>query len=386
MEWGALRMLFHISRRNSMQNISASPEVITEKEDRKLSANQEKSLEIQALASKPTVKSYTASGKDPYISDEASRTPAEKVVAEVYADVGVEQLSKPYKKLGANLFVAECYSPVGEKMYVGMELIEEKTLMSALLYANGARCLVRGVATIFERAMRGDQSPGKTEAQLTILGIQNRDHVRDLTEKSSKDKFCKNRGEEIMAAVHGAASGFSPSASGKHYFVYASSKPIPETGLLASLPDKCSIQDEDELLQFFSKNYGHLIMSVVSRLDDDGETLENRGILRNPISILEGSFKEIAISAIHGFSALVAASEFGRSQFKVRAMGEMHNTLKSALPVSELISPAVEETTYHQDNYLLVKLGTLQNKFIATLSSKILSTNPEVIVREKKNC
>jgi hypothetical protein len=379
-------MLFHISRRNSMQNISASLEVITADEDRKLSADQEKSLEIQGLASKPTVKSYTAIGKDPYISDEASRVPAEKVVAKVDAVISVRQLSKPYKKLGANLFVAECYSPAGEKMYVGMELIEEKTLTSARLYACGARSLVRGVATIFGRAMRGDQPPEKTEAQLTILGIQNRDHVRELIEKPSKDKFCKSRGEEIMAAVHVASCGFSPSASGKHYFVYASSKPIPETGLLASLPDKCSIQDEDELLQFFSKNYGHLIMSVVSRLDDDGETMENRGILRNPISILEGSFKEIAISAILGFSALVAGIEFGRSQFLARAMGEMHNTMKSALPASELISPAVEETTHHQDNYLLVKLGTLQNKFIATLSPKILSTNPVVIVREKKDC
>jgi hypothetical protein len=378
-------MLFDIFRRNSMQNISASPERVTADEDRKFSADQEKSLEIPGLDSKPTVKSYTARGKDPYIPDEASSVPAEKVRAEVDTDVGIKQLSKPYKKLGANLFVAECFSPAGVKMYVGMELIEEKTLASARLYACGARSLVRGVATIFERAMRGDQLPEKTEAQLTILGIQNRDHVRELTEKPSKDKFCKNRGEEIMAAVHGAANGFSPSASGKHYFVYASSKPIPETGLLASLPAKCSIQDEDELLQFFSKNYGHLIMSVVSRLDDDGETLENRGILRNPISTLEGSFKEIAISAIHGFSALVAASDFGRSQFKVRAMGEMHNTLKSALPVSELISTAVEETTYHQDNYLLAKLGTLQNKFIATLSPKIPSTNPVVIVREKKD-
>ena len=369
-----------------MQNISASPEVIIEKKDRKLSADQEKSLEIQGLAYKPAVKSYTARGKDPYISDEASSVSAEKVVAEVYADVGVEQLSKPYKKLGANLFVSECYSPAGEKMYVGMELIEEKTLTSARLYACGARSLVRGVATIFERAMRGDQPPEKTEAQLTILGIQNRDHVRELAEKPSKDKFCKNRGEEIMAAVHVASCGFSPSASGKHYFVYASSKPIPETGLLASLPTESCIDDEDELLQFFSKNYGHLIMSVVSRLDDDGETLENRGILRNPISSLEGSFKEIAISAILGFSALVAGSEFGRSQFLARARGEVHNPLKSALPASEFIRPANKETDYARDNYLLVKLGTLQNKFIATLSPKILSTNPVVIVREKKNC
>ena len=120
-------------------------------------------------------------------------------------------------------------------------------------------------------------------------------------------------------------------------------------------------------------------------MDDDGESLENRGILRNPISILEGSFKEIAIPAIHGFSALVAANEFGRSQIFVRAMGEMHNNLKSALPASEFISPADEHTSYLQDNYLLAKLGTLQNKFIATLSPKIPSTNTVVIVREKKD-
>jgi hypothetical protein len=368
-----------------MQNISALPERVTADEDRKFSADQKKSLEIQGRASAPIVNSYTAREKDSFISDEAFRLQAEKTMTDVDADVGIKQLIKPYKKLGANLFVAECYSPAGEKMYVGMELIEEKSLTSVQLYACGARSLVRGVATIFERAMRGDQTREKTEEQFTILGIQNRDNVHELTEKPSKDKFCKNRGEEIMAALHGAACGFSPSASGKHYLVYASSKPIPETGLLASLPEACSIQHENELLRFFKENYSHLIMSVLSCLNDDGKTLENRGVLRNPISILEGSFKEIAISAIHGFSALVAASEFGRSQFKVRAMGEMHNTLKSALPVSELISPAVEETTYHQDNYLLAKLGTLQNKFIATLSPKILSTNPAVIVREKKN-
>jgi hypothetical protein len=380
-------MLFHIFRRNSMRNISASPEVITADEDRKFSADQKKSLEIQGLVSKPTVKSYTARGKDPYISDEASNVSVEKVRAELDADVGIKLLSKPYKKLGDNLFVAECYSPAGEKMYVGMELIEVKTLKSARLYACGTRSMVREVAGVFVRALGGDVPPEETEKYLTILGIHNRDNVRELTEKPRKSKFSisKNRGAEIMGALYGGTEGFSPSASGKHYFVYASSKPIPETGLLASLPDKFNGEDYDELLGFFKENYSHLIMSVISRLDDDGESLENRGILRNPISILEGSFKEIAMPAIHGFSALVAANEFGRSQIFVRAMGEMHNNLKSALPASELISPADEHTTYLQDNYLLAKLGTLQNKFIATLSPKIPSTNPVVIVREKKD-
>ncbi len=368
-----------------LQNIPASPDVNTLATNSKIPTEQKKPLEIEGLPSAPALKSYTAKRKELFIPDEASRLPAEKVVAEVDADVGINRLSKPYKKLGANLFVSECYSPAGEKMYVGMELIEEKTLKSARLYACGARSLVRGVATIFGRAMRGDQTPEKTEAQLTMLGIQNRDHVRELTEKPSKDKFCKNRGEEIMAAVHVASCGFSPSASGKHYFVYASSKPIPETGLLASLPTECCIDDEDELLQFFSKNYEHLIMSVVSRLDDDGETLENRGILRNPISSLEGSFKEIAISAILGFSALVAGSEFGRSQFLARARGEVHNPLKSALPSSELIGPADGQTNYGRDNYLLAKVDALQQRFMATLSPKIPSSDPNLVVREKKN-
>lgn len=260
-----------------MQSIPASPDGSAAGANSELSAAQEKPAGIKVAVSTPVINSAPTRGKIPFAADAICGSGVEKAGAQANPDVETVQTNKPYQKRGINLFVAECYSPAGEKIYVGMELIDEKNLVAAQLYASGGRSLVRGVASIFERALRGTQAQDKTDNQLNLLGIRNRDHVRELTEKPSKDDSYDNRGEEIMASVHGAAAGFSPTANGMQYLTYASSQPIPEAGLLASLPTECCLEDRDDLLRFFREKYGHLIMSVVSRLASDGETLENRG-------------------------------------------------------------------------------------------------------------
>lgn len=107
--------------------------------------------------------------------------------------------------------------------------------------------------------------------------------------------------------------------------------------------------------------------------------------MKNLIFMLEGSFREIAIPVIHGFSALIAANEFGRTKFEVRAMGEMHNMMKAALPASDFIHPVSEKATFHKDNYMLAKLDGLQQKYLARTSLPTPSTDPELMVREKRH-
>jgi hypothetical protein len=368
-----------------MQSIPAPSGKSTAGTNSTLPATQKRPVETREPVSAPHMNSDLIRAKSLFTPDETFQLMVERAEAQPNADVDLVQQNKPYHKRGAHWYVAECYSPAGEKMYVGMELIDEKNLAALQLYAGGARSLIRGVATIFQRALKGNQPQEKTDRQLTLLGIQNRDHVRELTQKSSKDDSFENRGKEIMESVHGAACGFSPSANRMEYLTYASSKPIPDTGFLASLPGQCLAQNRDDLLRFFRENYGHLIMSVISRFSGDDDTLENRGIIKNPIFMLEGSFREIAIPVIHGFSALIAANEFGRTKFLVRALAEMHNMMKAALPASEFIRPVDEQNFFHKDNYLLVKLEGLQQKFIARTASPTASSDPELVVREKKN-
>jgi hypothetical protein len=334
-------------------------------------------------AQAPTIKTDTVRPQNPFLSERRSHAAEDQMAAQATVGVGIIQGVKVYQKPSANLFTAECYSPAGEKIYVGMELVDEQNLLTASLYGTGGRSLVREVANVLTRAMGGCQPSETTEKQLAILGIQNRNHVRELSEKPSTVEFYKNRGEQMMIAVHGASSGFYPSASGKHYITYASSLPIPENGLFASLPSEYSGgSNEDDFLRFFRENYGHLIMSVGTRLDHDGESFENRGVVRNPISMLEGDFKEIAIPVVHGFSAVIVANEFGRTKFKVHALPEMHKRFISVLPSSEIIRST---TNAVMECDLEAKLGTLQQSFLAQLSPQPISTEPVVVACKKKN-
>lgn len=379
---GLARALQHLVRL-AMQNVPAFLKDNFTEAGANTPALPDETVTADENAQLPTIKTDTARAQNPFLSEQCFLNAEDQMTAQATAGVGVIQGVNVYQKPSANLFTAECYSLAGEKIYVGMELVDEQNLLSAKLYGAGGRSLVREVATVLKRAMGGNQSLETTEKQLALLRIRNRDHVRELSEKASAVDLYKNRGEQIMVAVHGASSGFYPSAFGKHYITYASSLPIPQNGLFASLPSEYSGgNNEDDFLYFFRENYGHLIMSVGTRLDNDGESFENRGVVRNPISMLEGDFKEIAIPVVHGFSAVIAANEFGRTRFKVHALPEMHKRFISVLPGSEIIRSTTNSV---MECDLEAKLGTLQQSFLAQLSPPPISTEPVIVAYKNKN-
>lgn len=79
------------------------------------------------------------------------------------------------------------------------------------------------------------------------------------------------------------------------YVAYISKKPI--TGPL-------SLPKTESNLKIFKEKYKDILMSVGVRLDDSKPLFENRGIFRNPFSVIEGGYSNIA-TQLHAFTGKV---------------------------------------------------------------------------------
>jgi hypothetical protein len=106
---------------------------------------------------------------------------------------------------------------------------------------------------------------------------------------------------EAISDIPGGINGFmiEPNLSGAFapatYVAYISKKPI--TGPL-------SLPKTEFNLKIFKEKYKDILMSVGVRLDESKPLFENRGIFRNPFSVLEGGYSNTAIQ-LHKFTGKV---------------------------------------------------------------------------------
>jgi hypothetical protein len=311
---------------------------------------------------------------------------------------------KGYTKISDNLFTSEIMTPDGP-LYFGMELVTEENLEQASTYAEDNNSLVTQFADRIKDCFEGEMKkkagqmlgwfePAPDQV-LESLKIKNRDNVSRLLNTPSSDTSkslfknsygsngaCTKLGEQL-SSISTASEGFSVSDSGKSYITYISSEPIPENGLFTNLlPGYEDAEEFDEYIDkehksvehtkyfctYMKENYGHIIMSVASNLgskgsDDlnfkDGE-FENRGILRMPISILEGNYKGTAM-ALHGFSALIAENEFGKTSMKVRAMNAMQGIITNSVPQEAFLHL---ENKDRGDSIAQIKIGAVSKCFL----------------------
>jgi hypothetical protein len=227
----------------------------------------------------------------------------------------------------SKFYTSEYTTASGEKMYLCMERVTPRNIEQVQLYYDVIKDLSDSLKEAFNQ--------GEQEEVYTALGINDKSQKEKFSKPATNggDGQYKNFGAQLMVGTKGGIAGFIPDQNGDFYITYASSTPIPKGGLFRSLPKNKNYgtKDRPALLNFVQQNYGNLIMSVGTNMGIDAETYENRGIMRNPISALNGDYKEIGM-VLHGFSGKIAKNKFNKIQMLVRPLSEMFKRIESSLP------------------------------------------------------
>lgn len=138
------------------------------------------------------------------------------------------------------------------------------------------------------------------------------------------------RGDKVRPSILGVSTGAIGKQSGEN-IAYISRKPIK--GRMALPPPTL---DRNLTLQEFYDHYKDIVMTVwVTRRGDGTVAYENRGIFRNPFSILFDEYKGLAIM-IHAFTAVVMKKLYGARFFHVQPAPAMCDLLLRAFKRDEI--------------------------------------------------
>ncbi len=258
------------------------------------------------------------------------------IITAILAITGnLEATLGPVQKVAEGLFSAEATLLAGETIYLGMQQMSgEAERNTWQQYSNSCY-----------------QLTADSRGWLYCLGTFHNDPDK-LTNMRSSPRFSDMDAPSFDAlvanlqvkgiipdgnkwktfnAIRAGLAGFSPELC--TYVAYISTKPITESlSLLATPPSTFN-----EVQQ----NYKHIIMSVGVTLAQDLPLFENRGIFRNPLSLLEGGHSNIA-TLLHTFTAKALKSCINQDRqipieyFIVRALPEMRRILEDAIGVDHI--------------------------------------------------
>ncbi len=131
-----------------------------------------------------------------------------------------------------------------------------------------------------------------------------------------------NKYKELLSITH-ASSGMN--VRRQTHVVYASKYPIKK-------PFHKRESEKEFGLAYFYDLYQDIIMSVGVTINEETGMVENRGIFRNPLSIITNDYRGISI-LLHGFTCEMTRRFFQCVNiFSVRPMQKMAEMLFVALP------------------------------------------------------
>jgi|GEM_PF-3856219 len=215
---------------------------------------------------------------------------------DVLKSVTISRVSKVSK----GVYTAEGRTEKGENIYFGMELIDDTSREIWSDYSQAAYdlCMPNGILSRMVRFLDDEnklkdlqQRSGLSEEEFKSLTSQFR--TRGLYRKGKLAKAIS----DILGGIFGFAitPNLSGAAASATYVAYISKKSI--TGPL-------SLPKIESNLKIFKEKYKDILMSVGVRLDDSKPLFENRGIFRNPFSVIEGGYSNIA-TQLHAFTGKV---------------------------------------------------------------------------------
>ena len=265
------------------------------------------------------------------------------------------------RRIGADIYTADAITPTGENIYLSMEpLGEDKEKWNK--YINTISCLVNG----------GNSDIGTIGGLIEICN-----HINDpialkeflatrsipdfwTSDPSKFEQLCIKMRErpkirELLSVIPHASRGVN--VNKQTHMIYASKTPI--TGLI-----KFNSTSQNKGFGAIVDYYGDLIMSVGVTIND---IVENRGILRNLLNIIDGGFCGISMM-IHCFTCMIIQEYYPFiNTFKVRPLKKMGETFINSLPKDQITINGIAGEIYHEgfetEKDILVPVDVLANLY-----------------------
>lgn len=248
----------------------------------------------------------------------------------------------PVVQVEPGLFTAEATTSHGEKFYLGFESLEKRDSDKWESYKFAAKQLtldglgVRSEIATFidigslihkEALLKRILAEKKNSEYWTSdpalfeqlrLKLEER-NIKPNTSKAAEMKTIPRAMEAFMYQTH---------------MVYALKVPI--TG---------RIEFDSDVKNFagYRASYGNLIMSVGTNIN---EVVENRGIFRNPLSVVEGGYAGLAMM-LHSFTCMVVQNNFPEvEEFKVRPLRQMVDIILNSVPKDKITINGIRGDLY----------------------------------------
>ena len=236
------------------------------------------------------------------------------------------------QQVAPGVYAGEATTSAGEKIYFGMEMVDAGNKVSWENYLSALRTYgVSGNAsrgtlnylTIFANPEKRKTLDLSDQGLLKITGMTSEELNQYMDMLASKQSYEKKMRNDFKN-IEGGEAGFNISVStpqNPYFVVYASKKPVI---------GRYTAPQVNNLKEYMA-SYGDIIMTVGSWLTENKDFYQNRGIFRNPLSVVEGTYKNISLQ-LHGFSAAVMEKFYPeRKLFIVHALPSMFAILEKNL-------------------------------------------------------
>lgn len=246
------------------------------------------------------------------------------------------------------VFTAEAIAPTGEKIYFAMESLGNdkkkwnKYKTEAAFLVTGGNEWVGTIGNLIDIASRINDEVALNEflATSTYPDFWTSDQQRFeyLKEKLRNRNIEADspKGKELLT-IPNASNGVN--VSQQTHMVYISKSPICNRADFVSLSSNTGFGS-------YVDSYGHLILSVGVMINLIKDIVENRGIFRNPWSVIEGGYGGLSMMA-HSFTCMVIEDYFSSVQtFKVRPFKKMAEIFVNSLPKEQITVNGIRGDLY----------------------------------------
>ncbi len=257
-------------------------------------------------------------------------------------DISIGQIG-PVEFVCDGVFTAKAIAPSGEKIYFGIETIENSDKNKWELYKISASTLVEGeycdisIGSFVELGSRVNDMTGLREFLIT------RTHPDHWTSDPIKfEELCIKLRERNITIDSSKAKELStiPYASNgvnvntQTHMVYVSKSPVI---------GRINFVAKSKGFGGYIDRYGDLILSVGVTISD---VVENRGIFKNPLCVVEGGYAGIAMMA-HSFTCMVIENNWPEVKtFKVRPLKKMAEIFINSFPKDKITVNGIRSDIY----------------------------------------
>lgn len=249
----------------------------------------------------------------------------------------------PVEIICDGVYTAEGIALSGEKIYFGLERLENTDKIKWGYYKNSTVTLINGevadirIGSLLDIAIRVNDMQELREflksTDRPIYWSSNEAKFEDLCNNLKKRKITldSSKAKELLAIPH-ASNGMN--INFQTHIVYVSK--IPITG-------RISFNSQTIGFEGYVDKYSNLIMSVGTTISN---IVENRGIFKNPLSVIEEGYAGIAMMA-HSFTCMVIQKHWPEvSIFKVRPLKKMAEIFLRSIPKDQITVNGIRGDIY----------------------------------------